>query len=207
MGFFDQFHKNGAGAIKPQHVAVRKEIVRSTPTPTPSNAHRALQHGKRAAGASVKDKTRSTNGVGSRPSSASPAPIPVDKKPQNVRKRRLVATQRLVSSDDDSDGDSLPELSTKRPKTNGTAEERDPKRKVRSKLAFSTDSDGTFPLVHAAQIASLKPPTKFVAAFDGQPEAGAILGLQYPSNSRRERYVSCDSVAWYACMRPNLLQL
>ena len=97
------------------------------------------------------------------------------------------AQQRFDTSSDDSGSDVSLGASRKRFKTSAETEP-DLKRQIRCQKAFSEVDNTAFPMVHAAEIASVDRSTKFVAAF-GDSTGSAEIELQYPSASQRERYV------------------
>ncbi|KAI9820973.1 MAG: Nucleosomal histone H3-Lys79 methylase [Thelocarpon impressellum] len=199
MGFFDQFHKNGTSALKPQQNSVRREVskTKGTPSPAPSNGDSA-----RKRPLPTRNVTHS-NGRSATSSVEPPARVG-PKKQLSVRRRKPAApTQRLISSsEDDDDGDDVDslDLAHKRVKTGALRREDekvgDPRRRVRSIQAFSKDEAGQAmsALVHAADIASLEPLGNFTPAFEGSNQtdggkaAAADVELQYPSCSPRERF-------------------
>lgn len=177
MGFFDHIQKKGSTAIKAQPAQVRKEIVTaSTRTSKTLNASLQPRNGR--------DIPRAFN-VKQKPVAAQQASR---QRAQRSRKRPSSAQPRLESDSDESSINGALEESRKRVRTS-TDVEVDTKRLVRCRKAFSDKDGGSFPMVHAADIASLSKPTKYRAAFPEFPHARRIL-LQYPSASQREKYAN-----------------
>ena len=105
---------------------------------------------------------------------------------QNLRKRPVSTPQRLESDSDNDVSDQ--DLGDARKRARRTSDvERDLKRQIRSRKAFSEEDGGVFPMVHAVDVASLRKPTKYKAAFPNDPLAIEIH-LQYPSASQSEKY-------------------
>ena len=179
MGFFDSIQKPGFTAAKGKNVHIKQEIVKTalnpqtTFVPFPEHSKRSLPDKKAK---KLHDPTaKSSAKLSSKPQILHP------------RKRPASTPQRLES---DSDGDvSDQDLGNARKRARRISDvEPDLKRRIRSRKAFSEDDGGIFPMVHAADFASLNKPTKYRAAFPDDPQAIRIH-LQYPSASQCERYV------------------
>ena len=176
MGFFDHIQKKGSTAIKAQPAQIRKEIVVA-----PANPQKTLNTYPRLGG------TRHLPGqLNGKRKSAAVWPNPKFRD-QNQKKRPSLAQPRLESDSDESSVDEFLEDSRKRARMS-TDVEVDTKRQVRCRKAFSDEDYGSFPMVHAADIASLSKPTKYRALFPEVPRETEIY-LQYPSASQREKYV------------------
>ena len=177
MGFFDSIQKPGFTAAKGKNVHIKQEIVKTTLNP--QNTFIPFpQHSKKR---SLQDKqAKKLHSPTARPSPKSRA--------QNARKRPASILQRLESDSDD--GVSDQDLGDSRKRARKASDvEPDIKWQIRSRKAFSEDDGGMFPMVHAADVASLSKPTKYRAAFPNDPQVIRIH-LQYPSASQCERYVS-----------------
>lgn len=57
----------------------------------------------------------------------------------------------------------------------------------RAALDLATENDGTFKMVHASEIATLKKASKYKAAFPGDPQV-LHFSLEYPLSSQSEQY-------------------
>ena len=187
MSFFDHLRKPGAPAIKPQGSQIRREVIKITsnapsyqrnPVPSKNAIRPALKSTQQPNGSS-----RSTGIARKRTQDESALTRPGNKK---ARKRNSPVPQRLQSSSEGSDSDVSPGWS-RPPAEVARSTEPDLARHVRSQEAY-TEGAEDFPMVHAADIASLDKPSKFAPAFGGQCESRGILLLQYPSASQQERY-------------------
>lgn len=97
-----------------------------------------------------------------------------------------------MSDSDSQESDSGFEVPAKRTKL--TPDTRiSQRRELRCKIAFSEDDDGVFPMVHAADIASLNKLPKYRLSFPENPEYHTIT-LQYPSASQQEKFELVDPV-------------
>ena len=180
MGPFDYLQKKGVKTIKPQPQQIRREVVRSNSQAKPLSGSTA----------NVPTSRRSTQSPAARPNPGSS----LKSHNPNPRKRALPTQSRLESdSDDDDDGDDdekVVQARSKRIRPNGLVME-DASRQLRNKEAFLEDANQSFPMVHAAEIASAERPSKqlskYKAAFSADSEP-AIVSLQYPSASRKEMY-------------------
>ncbi|KAI9831335.1 MAG: hypothetical protein M1819_005109 [Sarea resinae] len=193
MGFFDQFHKKGSPAIKPQEVKIRTEIVRAKANPLAPRSSPQLKANARPTVSRQSSGVTKSDGTSSdrRPTrAAAPASERKSKslKPRTtIRKRSSPALQHLSSSSDEvSDDEALLALSRKRVKASESVEP-DLNRKVRSSAAFSEDKNAKLSFVHAADIASLEKPNKFAPAFDDSCQSHDIQ-IRYPSAGPVERY-------------------
>ncbi len=175
MGFFDHIQRKGSTAIKAQPAQIRKEIVTA-----PAHTRKTLNANLLPRNGRI---TPRTFNVKQKPVAVQQASRP---RAQKSRKRPSSAQPRLESDSDESSMDGALEESRKRVRTSTDAEV-DTKRLVRCRKAFSDKDGGLFPMVHAADIASLSKPTKYRAVFPEFPHATEIL-LQYPSASQREKY-------------------
>ena len=176
MGFFDSIQKPGFTAAKGKNVHIKQEIVKTalnpqrTFVPFPQHSNKRSLPDKKAAKLSSQ--------------TAKPSPI---SRAQNSRKRLASTPQRLESDSDDDVSDQDLGDARKRARKMRDAEP-DPNRQIRSRKAFSEEDGGVFPMIHAADVASLSKHTKYKAAFPNDPEAIEVL-LQYPSASQNERYL------------------
>ena len=176
MGFFDHIQKKGSIAIKAQPAQVRREIVLAPVNPQKSlNSNPRLNDNRHLPGTLDMKRRPVTREQTSKP------------RTQNLRKRPSSTQPRLESDSDESSNDNFREGSRKRTRVSTDVEE-DTRRHVRCRKAFSDEDGGSFPMVHAADIASLSKPTKYRAAFPDSVHATGIF-LQYPSASHRERYI------------------
>ena len=175
MGFFDHIQRKGQTALKSQTSQIRRETVSTAPDPR----KRFVPTPQRP----KTDNVRSSQGL----KRTEPASTSLKPRRQDSRKRILPAQQRFDTSSDDSGSDASLGASRKRVKTSAETEP-DLKRQVRCQKAFSEVDDTVFPMVHAADIASVDISSKFIAAF-GEPIDCAEIELQYPSASHGERYV------------------
>ncbi len=174
MGFFDSIQKPGFTAAKGKNVHIKQEIVKTALNP-PKTFVPFPQHSIRRPLPDKKAKRLSSQTTKSSPKFRA----------QNPRKRPSSTPQRLESDSDDDVSDQ--DLGDARKRARRTSDvEPDIKRQIRSRKAFSEDNGGIFPMVHAADVASLDKPTKYKAAFPNDPQAIKIH-LQYPSASQNER--------------------
>ncbi|KAL8722944.1 MAG: hypothetical protein Q9225_000636 [Loekoesia sp. 1 TL-2023] len=173
MSFFSLIQKKGSKPIPPAPDSIRKETIHSAPS-----------------------RKRTSNAIHSQPKPTPPRSIDGSRKVIKVRTngflsknplRRKPSTQnRLVSDSDSQESDTGSAVPAKRAKV--TVNSRTSrKRELRCKIAFSEDDDGVFPMVHAADIASLDKPPKYRLAFPQNADCHAIT-LQYPSASQQEKY-------------------
>ena len=174
MGFFDSIQKPGFTAAKGKNIHIKQEIVK-----TALNSQKTLvpfpQHSKKR---SLSDKkTTKVNSHTGKPSPKS--------RTQNPRKRPASTPQRLESDSDDVSDQELGDA-RKRARRNSDVEP-DQKRQIRSRMAFSEEDGREVTMVHAIDVASLKKPTRYKAAFPNDPQAIQIH-LQYPSASQCEKY-------------------
>ncbi len=176
MGFFDHIQKKGSTAIKAQPAQVRTEIVLA-----PVKPHRSPNSNPR-----LKDNRYLPLTLNAKRKPVTKEQISKPRT-QNLRKRPSLAQPRLESDSDESSNDQIVEGSRKRVRVSTDVEE-DTKRQVRCGKAFSDEDRGWFPMVHAADIASLSKPTKYKAVFPDCAQATGIF-LQYPSASQQERYI------------------
>lgn len=174
MGFFDHIQRKGSTAIRAQPAQVRKEIVT-----IPANPRKALNPNPQPRNDRIPSRTLN---VKQKPVAVQQA---LKARAQKSRKRPSSAQPRLDSDSDENSLDGVLEDSRKRVRAS-TDVEVDTKRLVRCRKAFSEDG-GSFPMVHAAEIASLSKPTKYRAVFPEFPHA-TVIYLQYPSASQREKY-------------------
>lgn len=190
MGFFDHIQKKGQTALKPQTSQIRRETISAAPDPrkrfipTPQRLN--------------SDDSRPSKGL----KRNGPTSTSLKARRQDLRKRISPVQQHFDTSSDDSGTDVSLGASRKRIKTS-TETEPDLKRQFRCPNAFLENEDASFPMVHAADFASVDKSGKFVAAFEGLTGCTAIE-LQYPSASHKERYVvpnhpSRAAIALTAC--------
>ncbi|KAL8944725.1 MAG: hypothetical protein Q9216_000294 [Gyalolechia sp. 2 TL-2023] len=179
MSFFNLIQKKGSKPIPPAPESIRKEIVY---------------------GASTIKRTSSPNFAQPKPRPLRPigGPRKVTKVRTSVSlsktsQRRKPSTQtRLVSDSDSQSSDDGVEVPAKRVKlTHGNRTSR--KRELRCKIAFSEDGNGVFPMVHAADFASLDKLPKYRLAFPEDSEFHAVA-LQYPSASQQEKFELVEPV-------------
>ncbi len=177
MGFFDHIQRKGSTAIKAQPAQIRKEI-----TTAPANPRKVLKPARQLAKGPISPRTLDVKqkSVAVQQTSKSRA--------TNSRKRPSSVQPRLESDSDESPTDEVSKDSRKRVRRS-TDGDVDTKRLVRCRKAFTDEDGGSFPMVHAADIASLSKPTKYKAVFPEFPYATEIF-LQYPSASQREKYAS-----------------
>jgi len=174
MGFFDSIQKPGFKAAKGKNPHIHQEVTRApTPPRTPIPLSQRLNNRTL-----LSKRVPKQNGAARK---ASPKP-----RDQNSRKRAVATPQRLESDSDDDGADQDLEDSRKRVRRNSKLEP-DLNRQIRSRKAFAEEDDGKFPIVHAADIASLSRPAQYILAFPNDPQATEI-NLQYPSASQREKY-------------------
>ena len=176
MGFFDSIQKPGFTAAKGKNIHIKQEVVKTVLNPQKTFVPFPQHPNKR----SLPDKkTKRLNCPSAKPSPNARA--------QNHRRRPASTPQRLESDSDDDVSDQ--DLGDARKRARRTSEvEPDSKRQIRSRKAFSEDDGGVFPMVHAADVASLSKPTKYRAAFPNDRQVIRIY-LQYPSASQCEGYV------------------
>ena len=176
MGFFDSIQKPGFKAAKGKNSHIHQEITR---TPTPPRTPIPLSQ-------RLNNRTLPKKQVRKqRDSSRRTSP---NRRDQNSRKRAVSTPQRLESDSDD-DGASQDIESVKKRARRDSDFEPDLDRHIRSSKAFSEDNEWTVSIVHAADIASLSKPTKYMPAFPNDEHATEIY-LQYPSAAQREKYAS-----------------
>lgn len=173
MGPFDLLRKKGTKPIQAQPQKLRKQItVTQVPVLTESSESGSSSVHRRGSPAFGAARNR-------RPVKLQPV-LP---QARRSKKRPSPAQLRLQSdSDDDSERE---EDTEQRKKVKLSAEpEVDTRRQIRSLKAFSADQDGRFPMVHAADIASLNTSTKYKAAFS--QAQFTTVAIQYPSASQAE---------------------
>ena len=180
MGFFDSIQKPGFTAAKGKNSHIHQELTR---TPTPPRTPIPLSQRLNNRSLPVK-KIGKTN---------SPARKASPKRRDQHSRKRAVATPQPLESDSDDDGADRDLESARKRVRRDSKIEADINRQIRSKKAFSDEDGGNFLMVHAADIASLSKPTKYIAAFPNDPQATEIY-LQYPSASQREKYVSFEQI-------------
>ncbi|KAL2048099.1 hypothetical protein N7G274_000010 [Stereocaulon virgatum] len=177
MGFFQSIQKPGFKAAQAKNSHIQQVVIRTTtdprktqsPTPFAQRLNNRLSHKKQAP---KQDATKDT-----------PSPKP---RVQDPRKRAASTPQRFDSDSDDDDVSAHDlNISSKRLRRSSHPEA-DPTRQIRSGKAFS-EGGGHFPMVHAADIATLSKHAAYRAAFPDDPQAIEIY-LQYPSASQREKY-------------------
>lgn len=177
MGFFDHLQPKGRKALKPEPPRIRKEVDHSTPpparrigTPTSTRASTPVLPNRLA-------RKRARLDVKA-PASRSPKP-----------RKRTVSEQPRLESDSDDDGSAQAfDQPNKRVRLSGDVDH-DETRRLRCQSAFLEDEDAKFPMIHAADIASLNMSTKYKPAFPGSLESHSAL-IQYPSASHPEKYVN-----------------
>ncbi|KAM0800176.1 putative histone methylation protein Dot1 [Usnea florida] len=175
MGFFDSIQKPGFAAAKGKNIHIKQEIVKTVLNPQKTFVPFPQQSKKPF----LPDK------MPTKPNSQTAKPSP-KARAQNPRKRLASTPQRLESDSDDDISDQDFGNARKRARRISHMEP-DPKRHIRNRKAFSEEDGGVFPMVHAADVASLSKPTKYKAAFPNDPQAIRIR-LQYPSASQSEKY-------------------
>lgn len=192
MGFFDHLQKGGAFSLQPQKPQIRK-VIQTRPAPvkprsttsTPDHSlSRDQSSSERNRKASATKARSVSSDLGARSSSRLTTPT-------RARKRRT-PEQRLSSDDDLSDSDTSFEV-RKRARTSASVEP-DPKRRIRSIKAFSTEGTRPFKMVHAVDITSGANAGKFKPPFGLESNPGEIA-LRYPSASQKERYALPSNVS------------
>ncbi len=190
MSFFSHLHKKagkGSEPIQAQNLQIRREVVKPIARPgipkvTAHSSDRSNgSHSTVNRQLSVRTGRSGTAENGSR----GPAPRSLKARSNGRSKQTSPAPPLFSSSSDDNESAESPEGPRKKVKRVSSSEP-DLKRPIRSRQAFSEDDDGVFPMVHAAEIASLEEPNKFSAAFDKSTRSDS-LSLQYPSASQQER--------------------
>ncbi|KAL8735959.1 MAG: hypothetical protein Q9166_000521 [cf. Caloplaca sp. 2 TL-2023] len=173
MSFFSLIQKKGSKPIPPTPNSIRKEIIHGTASAKKNSSLNLLRpkivvpEASRRGQKVTKGRTKATAH-------------------EHVRKRKQIQQAPLVSDSDSQDSDTATELPKKRVKMVNVAQV-SVKRQLRSKIAFSEDENGQFPMVHAADIAALNRATKYKPAFPPGMEQQAIQ-LQYPSASQKESF-------------------
>ena len=179
MGFFQSIQKPGFKAAQAKNSHLQQEVIKTTPDArkTQSPIPFAQRLNNRPLHMKQAPKPKGTK--------ATPSPR---LRLQNPRKRAASTPQRFDSDSDDDVSDGDLNISSKRARRRSEPEP-DATRQIRSRKAFSAENGGQFPMVHAADIASLKKPNEYKTAFPEYPEAVEVQ-LQYPSASQREKYAS-----------------
>ena len=175
MGFFDSIQKPGFKAATGKNSHIHQELAKIA-APTRSPIPFEQRFNKRSLLSKLAPKQQSL--------SARTSPKP---KPSQARKRAATATPQPLQSDSDGDSSEQDLGSSRKRLRRNSDTERDPNRCIRSAKAFSGENDGSFPMVHAGDIASFDEPKKYKAAFPEDTDATEIH-LQYPSASQQERY-------------------
>lgn len=174
---------------------VRKVVQTKPAAPTNPSVQNSNSRTPRAQSSSQKTHAPKARSVSS---DADPRPSKRLTTPSRPRKRPTPET-RLSSDDDDvTDSDTSFEM-RKRARVSASAEP-DPERRIRSVKAFSEEASRPFKMVHAADITSGQKAGKFKPAFGAASKPKEIL-LQYPSASRKERYV--DAYRWAGVQKVN----
>ena len=178
MGFFDSIQKPGFTAAKGKNIHIKQEVVKTALNTQKTFVPFPQKSSKRSL---PEMKAKQLNSQTAKPSPKS--------RSQNPRKRTASTPQRLESDSDDDVSDQ--DLGNARKRARRTSDvEPDMRRQIRSRKAFSGDDGGVFPMVHAADVASLSKPTKYKVAFPNDSQV-IRAHLQYPSASQSERYAVC----------------
>lgn len=175
MGPFDYIQKKGSKALKPQPAQIRKEIISTLP------------HARKALSSTPKRTNTRTVPATNKPRQPDLAVLHPKSRNQGSKKRLFSAQLRLESDSDDDTSEETLEASSKRSRVSASVEPTS-NRQIRCKKLFSEDEEDTRNMVHAAEIATLRRPTKYKAAFPNDPQATSIL-LHYPSELAKERWV------------------
>lgn len=187
MGFFDHLQKGGAISLQAQKPQIRK-VVQTRPTPPSRSSSSRTPDQIPSRNSPFYENGKKTRGLKSRSVSTDVEP-PSSKRrlgtPSRTRKRPT-PEQRLSSDDDDDVNDTDTSFDVRKRARLSDGAVSDPERRVRSVKAFSEEGSKSFPMVHAADIASLQK-TKYKRAF-GEAGKPAHILLQYPSASQKERY-------------------
>lgn len=174
MGFFDSIQKPGFKAAKGKNSHIEQQVIRVIAPPRPSIPLCPRLNNRQSS-------KKSTSAQNAESTNSSPR-----FQGSHRGKRSAVATPQPLESDSDEDVSDQATEGAKKRMRRASDVESDFNRQIRSKKAFSDEDDAKFPMVHAADIASLSNPTKFTIAFPDDPQATKIY-LQYPSNSQREK--------------------
>ena len=174
MNFFDYLRKPGSNSVKPQPLQIRREVILTEAAPVRKVLTPALPRSKGR-------KSPPKSGVVGQDRLYPKKPLARG----HASRKRPTPEQVLESSSDASGSEEAIGVSHKKLKSSSTRE-LDRKRQVRSSEAFSRDNGITYPIVHAADIASLDTSISFVPLFEGLTETAEVL-LQYPSISPPER--------------------
>lgn len=169
--------------MQPKKPQIRKVVQTRPAAPSRSSSQTPSSAPPRASSVDKNRHSRSQRSSASRDSEP-----PASKRrlgtPLQSRKRQTPEL-RLSSDDDASDTDASFEV-RKRARTSDSAEP-DLERRIRSLKAFTEDAVKSLPMVHAAEITSVRKPGNFQPAF-GRTDQPAEVLLQYPSASPKERY-------------------
>lgn len=174
-------------AIKPVSQQTRKERIATAKPPAPLPSR--LASNSNPAGKPPKSSRSSPVSVQSIRSPATPDRLDIPSKRKAQRQKSPGEQKPNFGDDSDDDDDSASRSSVgsnKRQKTEPLTPTIDTKRKLRSKRAFSQDDHGSFPMIHAADVAS---PVRKSKLPDLQTDK-VTVDLKYPSASQRERYVT-----------------
>ena len=184
MSFWGSKNKSGSKPAPPK-IRVERIAAAKKPTPLPSKLASRPQEIKRALHSPASSSPSSSRD--------SPATTPSDRyessrlqpRKRKAQKQKTSTQQRLIESDDESDG-AISSTSCEDPyKKHKVDRLIDSERKVRSQVAFS-DEGGNFDMIHAAEVTSPGKKAKIVT--DGNVET-VTVELVYPSASQREREV------------------
>lgn len=174
MGPFDYIQKKGSKALKPQPAQIRKEVISPLP------------HARKALSSTPKRTNTRIVPAASKPRQPDlAASYPSKSRNQGSKKRLFSAQLRLESDSDNDTSEETLEASSKRSRVSASVEPAS-NRQVRCKKIFSEDEEDTRNMVHAAEIATLRRPTKYKAAFPNDPQVTNIR-LHYPSELADER--------------------
>lgn len=165
MGPFDHIQKKGSIAIKPQPAQIRKEVI---PTVSPIKKTSNITSRKDL----NLEKAKTTPPTFSRLKGRS----------QDTRKKPSNLLQRLESDSDDNDDGKYTKAETvprKRQRMDVKGKP-DISREMRNEKSFLRDGHGISAMVHAADIATVRNPTKYRPAFPKTIHLNHV-DLQYPS--------------------------
>jgi [histone H3]-lysine79 N-trimethyltransferase len=200
MGPFDGMLGQGLKPLAAQKQKVRTQIIKTAPT-TAKQKPQPTQPVSKPPTSSTNGRAEGSNGHAPKSRKrVSPAGTRTNEPKARIREERSSSLKRsspVVSTprfDSDNSDDDAEVSSNKRRKGEADAFW-DTGRNIRALRSFTSEDQGVFAMIHAAEVANLgtdeKPNpnyTTFFTALTGDEDEAPVIELQYPSSSQRERY-------------------
>lgn len=168
MSLFNFIQKRGSKPIPPAPGSIRREIIQN-PSARARASHSITPNSK-SPSPSIQDRVRKVG----------------EAQTNGVRKRKRPSQTRLISDSDGSNSDASSDLRVTRQRVDHE-DKRPRSRNLRRQIDALQDGNHSFPMVHAAHIASVDRRSRYRLAFP-QNTGGPSLELQYPSAPDGEMY-------------------